>query len=264
MISFGRRPSESIHKTASCNAGPARRHYRNGDLRLARFTLPADAFQTWPDMIKQCNEWTPEHVTRLEDSAAKLGQRDTSTWRCRKEPLSLDLVLKVETRSYTSGWSETELTRRLLMRFSDNAEAMGFIINREFFSQVAFGTGMTFGVTRSSRQFPSTLRTAASSSGGPHNRHGVSDKLIVSIHSRGGRSSQRRQDGRQSLCHRPRSPPVCSQRRGQGSHDRSRQDQEVVQTSKPGLRDGAMLDRHGVPGPYSPFAEAQRPVRYAG
>jgi hypothetical protein len=81
-------------RSASGMTAPA---YRQGIVRLVRFTLDASDFDTWPDITSHFPKWTADHVKRLEAAAKESNPAD---WRCRAEPLPRARWQQIDTRSY--------------------------------------------------------------------------------------------------------------------------------------------------------------------
>ncbi|ACA15362.1 hypothetical protein M446_0808 [Methylobacterium sp. 4-46] len=72
---------------------------RAGLTRLVRFVLPAEGFDTWPEIVRAYPAWTREHVARLEHAAK--GKSRPQDWRCRVQPLPAEVWLGIGTRSFT-------------------------------------------------------------------------------------------------------------------------------------------------------------------
>lgn len=81
-------------------ASGAARGYREGLVRLVRFTLEAVDFTPWPAAVRDYPDWTPEHVARLEAFAR--GKSRPEDWRCRVEPLPRSRWVAIHTRSYSA------------------------------------------------------------------------------------------------------------------------------------------------------------------
>jgi hypothetical protein len=86
-------------------SGPGKNLWHRGATRLVRFTLPAEAFTTLPDILKRFPEWTAEQVTMLKGFAAG---DDVEGWRCRADPLPIGPEIKIDTRSYSGRWLPLE------------------------------------------------------------------------------------------------------------------------------------------------------------
>lgn len=138
-------------------AGPLRRIHKEhgwedewqaGAFLLVRFTLPANAFLSFSEMIREFSDWTPEQaVALIEYDRRVFGETGHDKWRCRHDPLRLRDVLKVETTSYAqvgaylfegarSEWQPLDISRpeRLLIR-SRKANRLGVRIGgRRFHS----------------------------------------------------------------------------------------------------------------------------------
>jgi hypothetical protein len=106
--------SPKVDRSATISSQGARKALRDGWARAVRFTLAAEDFEPWPNILDRLPEWTPEMRERLEAGARRVGQADTSTWRCRVEPLALDRVISMETRGWYGDWVR-----------ADNSEASG-------------------------------------------------------------------------------------------------------------------------------------------
>jgi hypothetical protein len=72
-------------------------------VRLVRFTLRAEDFETWLEIATRCSQWTPELIELMKDVASSRGSSYRS-WRCRTEPLALERWLAVETKAYRGPW----------------------------------------------------------------------------------------------------------------------------------------------------------------
>ena len=104
--------------------------YREGQTQLIRFTLPADAFIFWREVVEQFPEWT-DHVERLERSARDIGETNFDNWRCRVDPLPITSALIVEAKSYLSGrWTPIDASMRshLVLRDIEDGRGRGVII----------------------------------------------------------------------------------------------------------------------------------------
>lgn len=99
--------------TASSGGTAALAALRRGDTRAVRFTLRADDFLPWPDIVKDFPAWTPAEVKRLERAAR--GRSSPSSWRCRAEPLPASHWISVETRGWAdSTWSPVDPDAELI------------------------------------------------------------------------------------------------------------------------------------------------------
>ena len=72
--------------------------YRKNNDPLVRLTLPAEDFESWPDITKRFLSWTAKHVRILERAAHEMGQSDARCWRARTEPLPLTRILRAEAK----------------------------------------------------------------------------------------------------------------------------------------------------------------------
>jgi len=76
------------------------REWQAGVFHLVRFTLAADEFSTWSEIVRASN-WTSEGVAELiERDQRVFGEFGQKRWRLRHDPIPLSRVLKVETTSY--------------------------------------------------------------------------------------------------------------------------------------------------------------------
>jgi hypothetical protein len=114
-------------RTATALAGRNKDFWRNGSARLVRFTLPADAFSMWPEILKRFPQWTPDHIGRLESSARDHGDTDISAWRCRADPLALNRDIQIDTRAYDGDWRP--LTQRAPVLFEGKDDVRGILID---------------------------------------------------------------------------------------------------------------------------------------
>lgn len=79
------------------------RYYREGQTRLVRIGLHDEDFRPWRDAVGDFPQWTDDHISRLEASAAYLSVEPRS-WLIRSEPLSADRFVSIDTRSFTTPW----------------------------------------------------------------------------------------------------------------------------------------------------------------
>ena len=70
--------------------------YREGRTRMVRFTLQADDFEPWRQLIDRHPAWTSDCIERLVRTA----RSSPNTWHIRAEPLPSRSWISVETRSY--------------------------------------------------------------------------------------------------------------------------------------------------------------------
>jgi hypothetical protein len=96
--------------------GSADREWQAGVFHLVRFTLAADEFFTWTEIVELSN-WTTEEVAALvEDDQRRHGEYGHENWRLRHDPIPLSRVLKVEITSYedagTERWWPLDIRRR--------------------------------------------------------------------------------------------------------------------------------------------------------
>jgi hypothetical protein len=116
--------------------------WRAGVFHLVRFTLAADEFFTWNEIV-QASNWTPEEVAALiEDDLVRHGATDHQNWRLRHDPIPLSRILKVETTSYedreTEAWWPLDIRPRrrggVLLRANDPKRKGVRIQSRQFYS----------------------------------------------------------------------------------------------------------------------------------
>jgi hypothetical protein len=125
--------SDNGDKTSTVFSKQAQKLWRKGALQLIRFTLNGDDFSDWRDVVRRNPDWTNDHIAKLERSARRLGERDTSRWRARREPLSLTRVLAVHAKSCSgNGWMPIEATQDYCMVFEGGRRA--FVI-----AEIAYG-----------------------------------------------------------------------------------------------------------------------------
>jgi predicted Zn finger-like uncharacterized protein len=74
-----------------------------GLLYLVRFTLRAEDFAPWTELITKYPRWTPEHVKLMHGHAISWGG-SVDTWRCRTRSLPLARWLAVEIKPYCGRW----------------------------------------------------------------------------------------------------------------------------------------------------------------
>ena len=96
--------STKIDRTSSAAQPAFRQALRMGFVRVARFTLAAEDFKPWPDILESYPEWTHEQQQETERLARLRGQFDPREWRCRVDPLPLDRVIALETKGYIGDW----------------------------------------------------------------------------------------------------------------------------------------------------------------
>jgi hypothetical protein len=71
-------------------------HYRSGRARMVRFTLRADDFEPWREVVSRFPAWKTAHVEMLE----RVAKSSPVTWCCRTEPLPRSRWVAIDTRSY--------------------------------------------------------------------------------------------------------------------------------------------------------------------
>jgi hypothetical protein len=79
------------------SASVGRKGYRKGVVRLVRFTLPAEDFEPWREIVRRMPDWTPKHIEALE----RTGNCSPRKWVCRVDPLPRSRWIEIATRSYT-------------------------------------------------------------------------------------------------------------------------------------------------------------------
>jgi hypothetical protein len=114
--------------------------------RLVRFTLPADAFLTWNEVVR-ASDWTPEQVAELvEQDRVDYGETGQAQWRCCQDPLRLTDVLKTEVRTPAGRWSRIVLDPARLVRTPHHRCCLGYRIGREVFYGVRTQIGSALGL----------------------------------------------------------------------------------------------------------------------
>jgi hypothetical protein len=73
--------------------------YRKG-LQIVRFTLHADDFEVWREIVRRFPAWTPSQIERLE-KAKTARNCSPALWRCRVEPLPRSRWIEIATKDYT-------------------------------------------------------------------------------------------------------------------------------------------------------------------
>lgn len=98
----------TLNPSGDRTASGGREPYRQGLVRVVRFTLAEEDFFPWSEVTTRHSEWTPDHIRQLE-LAAK-GMSAPKDWYCRAESLSKERWLKIETKSYLEGrWTNFDL-----------------------------------------------------------------------------------------------------------------------------------------------------------
>lgn len=104
--------------------------WREDLFRLVRFTLPAECFFTWSEIVRE-EGWTDDEVAKLVASDREhYGEDGQDQWRCRADPLRLGDVLKVEARTYAGRWQPIELDPGRVIRIEGDPDCMGYRLNR--------------------------------------------------------------------------------------------------------------------------------------
>lgn len=125
--------------TASAFGKSSKIAFREGQIRLVRFGVDDAEFFDWAEAISRHPEWTPAQVARLERAGRDIGD-DPRTWRCRREPLSLDDVV-VETRGYAAGRQWSALEAKRIVRADDDprlTDVRGVVINGRVYGSRRF------------------------------------------------------------------------------------------------------------------------------
>jgi hypothetical protein len=117
-------------RTSSASSKQALKLWRDGAIQLIRFTLNADDFEDWRELVNRHPAWKPHHIAQLEAAAVALGQKDTNSWRCRARPLPLTRALRVEAKSYARGqWITVDATLDFCIMFEDMPASRAFVID---------------------------------------------------------------------------------------------------------------------------------------
>ena len=97
-----------IKRSRSYNA----EDYEFQKIQVVRFTLPSAGFIPWRD-IKRKSTWTKQQIEELEATDRKFfGEHGQVRWRCRRKPLPLSSILKVEAKLDGYDWRPIKATRR--------------------------------------------------------------------------------------------------------------------------------------------------------
>ena len=114
--------------------------------RLVRFTLPSDGFMTWGEVVRQ-EGITADQVAQMEAwDHQRHGEYGQDMWRCRRGPLPIDQVLKVETRTFSGRWRPLDIEPSRLVR-TGNPDCLGFRVGRGVHYSVRFDSWEALGVT---------------------------------------------------------------------------------------------------------------------
>ena len=74
-------------------------------------------------------DYLPEQIAELETSDRRdFGEYGHAKWRCRRKPLPIKSALKVEAQLYGDDWEPIKLTRRHLIKLSDDYPIMGITV----------------------------------------------------------------------------------------------------------------------------------------
>ena len=132
------RPLRQIHQDG------LEEEWQAGVFHLIRFTLPANAFLSFNEMIREFSDWSPAHAAALVEYDRQVyGETGHDMWRCRHDPLRLADVLKAETTSFadaeTERWHPLDIRQpeRLLVR-SRKPNRLGVRIGRRRFHSDRF------------------------------------------------------------------------------------------------------------------------------
>lgn len=111
--------------------------WQAGIFQLVRFTLPADAFMTWNEIVRE-SDWTPAGVAELvEYDQREFDEYGHDLWRCRWDPMRLANALKVEVTGFkdheTERWWPLDLSDPKLRLPSRKANRLGVRIGRRRF-----------------------------------------------------------------------------------------------------------------------------------
>jgi hypothetical protein len=127
--------NESGDRTSSAMSPAGLRLWRDGASQLVRLTLNAIDFASFPEITKSCPEWTADHAARLIKAAAAMGEKDTSKWLSRSEPLSLARVVRVEAKSFALGrWVEIDATYGRCIASDKYPNTRGVIIGEHWYA----------------------------------------------------------------------------------------------------------------------------------
>ena len=124
--------------------GGRNEEWQAGVFLMVRFTLPADAFMSWNEIVRE-SDWTPEEVAELvERDHREYGEFGQDLWRCRWDPLRLADVLKVEVCGFedheSEAWWPLDITDRKLLLPSRKPNRLGVRIGRRRFYSDQFPT----------------------------------------------------------------------------------------------------------------------------
>ena len=93
-------------RTAAISSTANRNAYKQGLIRLVRFTLSGHDFAPWRNVLEALPDWTDEHIARLEMEA--INKQECEQWCARAEALPMERVLRVDTRAYHGSWTLLE------------------------------------------------------------------------------------------------------------------------------------------------------------
>jgi hypothetical protein len=103
--------------------------WREDLFRPVRFTLPAEGFLTWNEIVLR-QGWTDDQVAALVAYDRKHHDEDGhDQWHCRADPLPLADVLRAEARTYSGRWRTNDLDPGRIVRTGD-PNRMGYRIGR--------------------------------------------------------------------------------------------------------------------------------------
>jgi hypothetical protein len=110
-------------KTASASFSKAL--HKEGFIQIVRFTLDADEFAPWRDVVVGLPAWTEKHVADLEQAAKAKGQ-DPACWRARVGPVPAHRWLAVDAKRHNDGWRRIAATPANCM---GSGPRRGFVID---------------------------------------------------------------------------------------------------------------------------------------
>jgi hypothetical protein len=117
-------------RTSSASSEQALKLWRGGATQLIRFTLDANDFVDWRDLVNREPAWTPHHIAQLEAAAIALGQKNTNSWCCRVTPLPLARALRIEAKSHARGrWITVNASASFCVEFGGMSASRGFVID---------------------------------------------------------------------------------------------------------------------------------------
>jgi hypothetical protein len=131
-------------RTSSAMSPQGRALWRDGLCQFVRFKLLACDFTPFSDLTRICPEWTEAQKAKLVKSAAEMGERDTSKWLFRLEPLPLTRVVEVAAKSYGGEWVQIDLSTGRCIASSSHPHTQGVVIgNTVYMSTQIMADGIT-------------------------------------------------------------------------------------------------------------------------